>query len=937
MLSPPVGPATLPVRVGRNAEYGRLVFDWPKKVGFTVSRDGQAVTIQFAAPAEVDLAALRRALPRQIDAAVVRPGKEGLQLGLVVPPDAQLRYFHSGPRVVFDVVTRIQTRAETEKATQAAAPPRPLARPKNEPGAAAPGGAEAGGEKPPPDRLVSVEASRLGADVTLKFNWRESVNAAVFRRGAVLWIVFDKPARLDLSAIRLAGRVLFETVRQEPVAGAAVLRLPMTMRYRAAVRRDGTTWEVGIGPTLKPGGADLPLRAEQRAGEGASVTIGMKDAAGVIALRDPDAGDTTFVVPGATAVGGVWNLRRFPEFGLLESAQGIAVRPLDERVRVGGDGNGARVFRPGGLTVSDPSVFAQAQTRKWTSKLLDFAAWQYGPAEDYQKIEHELLNYVTQPDGLKRSAARLGLARFYIAHGMAADSLGVVEAMVRHDAAMLRDPGVRALRGVGRYLVGHYAEAMGDFEHPALRDERQIDPWRAAIAAARGDWRRAHRLFEDADPVFTAYPTRFAMHFGLLATEAALSVGDLDVAAVRLSVLDATPATSSQLDHAAFLRGHLLKQQKETDKAVELWQAVVAMGDRPNRAKASFALVNTLLEQKRIKPGEAIEKLEQLRFAWRDDVFEFDLLSRLGQLYAETKDFRRSLTTLRRAATYFKEIEGAEALTEEMRALFRTFYLDGDADVLAPVVALGLFNEFRELTPPGGEGDIIYRKLADRLVAVDLLAEAAELLDHQVRFRAEGETRAQIGARLADVLLMSRKPKEALAALETSAVEPIPAALSDRRRRIAVRALSEDGRLPEALAMLDDDSSDEALLLRTQILWRSGDWPRAARALARLTGPFDEDKVDPREAELLLRRAVALSLAGDEAGIDYLRDRFGPAMAKTARTAEFAAVVGRKPTDTEDFAVLARQAAELDTFTAFMGDGAGRPPAAIPPQAAAIN
>jgi tetratricopeptide (TPR) repeat protein len=928
-------PSLLPIRAGSHPNYGRLVFEWASRTGFEIQREGQTVTIQFDAPALVDVDALRRALPRQIESAAVRPSARGLQLGLVVPPEAQLRYFHSGPRVVLDVVT--DTERPASAAANAALPPR---------GADRPASKEVmtnKTESPPPDRLVSVEASRVGAQATLRFNWREPVNAAVFKRGTVLWIVFDKPARLELSAIRVTGRSLFDSPRQPAISGGSALRLPMTMDYHTEVRREGTAWIVEIGQVRTPAGEELRLSAERRPGEGTSILVEAREAAPVIPLVDAELGDTTFVVPTAMPGGVVSRMRQFPEFELLESAQGIAIHPLDERVRVASGPSAVRVFRPGGLTVSDPWVFAEAPRPETDMpRMLDLAAWQYGPAEDYQKIEQELLQYVIEPGGRRRNAARLGLARFYASHGMAAEALGVIDAMLREDPSMLRDAGIRALRGAARYMVGHYAEAQAEFDHPSLRNDRRLDPWRAGVAAARGDWRRAHRLFEDTDSVFNAYPTRFAVYFGLLATEASLSVDDLDTASVRLSVLEASPATGAQLDHAAFLRGHLLKKRDELNQAIELWQAVVAVGDRPSRAKATLALVNTRLEQGMIEPAEAIERLEQLRFAWRDDVFEFDMLHRLGQLYAENKDFRNALVTLRRAATYFKDIEGADALTDEMRGIFKTFYLEGDAEALAPIVALGLFNEFRELTPPGEQGDVMYRRLAERLIGVDLLDDAAELLDHQIRFRLEGEAKARVGARLADIRLMEGKPGDALAALKNSAVEPLSRDLADRRRRLEVRALSDHGDLAGAQRALGDDRTQEAQLLRAQILWRSGEWDSAALALAQITGPFDPEALDPRQAELLLRRAVALALAGDGPGLDYLRERFGAGMANTARAAAFAAVVGRKPLDTDDFAELARHATQLDSFTTFMNErpmGAGPAAAApwAPPQTAEIN
>ena len=99
------------------------------------------------------------------------------------------------------------------------------------------------------------------------------------------------------------------------------------------------------------------------------------------------------------------------------------------------------------------------------------------------------------------------------------------------------------------------------------------------LAAARGDWAAAYRLFEDTESSLTGYPPRIGTKFAIMAAEAALSVGDVDTAAGRLALLETAPATESQLDFITFLRGHLLKQQGKTDKAMELWKSVAAVGD----------------------------------------------------------------------------------------------------------------------------------------------------------------------------------------------------------------------------------------------------------------------------------------------------------------------------------------------------------------------
>ena len=50
------------------------------------------------------------------------------------------------------------------------------------------------------------------------------------------------------------------------------------------------------------------------------------------------------------------------------------------------------------------------------------------------------------------------------------------------------------------------------------------------------------------------------------------------------------------------------------------------------------------------------------------------------------------------------------------------------------------------------------RKLAERLVSVELLDQGAELLQYQVDNRLQGAARAQVATRLAVIYLMNHKP-----------------------------------------------------------------------------------------------------------------------------------------------------------------------------------
>ena len=416
-----------------------------------------------------------------------------------------------------------------------------------------------------------------------------------------------------------------------------------------------------------------------------------------------------------------------------------------------------------------------------------------------------------------------------------------------------------------------------------------------------------------------------------------MSVQEKEIAQARLGAIEALPAVGGQLDQLAYLKGHLLKLTGCTLKALALWETVASDGVRPVRGKATFARINTLLESGTIKIPEAIERLQKHQFAWRNSVFEYDFLRKLGDLHAKRRNLRSALVTLRQAVTLFRDIKGAQSLTQIMRDLFRKFYLEEEADHLQPVVALGLYNEFRELTPTGSDGDKMIQLLAERLIKVDLLEDAAKLLDHQIRFRLNDEDRSQTGARLAEILLLDGKRQVALAALAASEHSPLAAPLSEKRRHLEAAALMDSKRYDEALNNIAEDFSEELDILRAQIYWRAGNWRKASRVLARLTGDVDARKLNDQDAELLLRRAVALGLASDFSGMQFLRDRFGAAMEKSKQAASFKAVAGGKLLKARNFAALARRAAELDTFRAFMKTLSQRRIKAEAGQTAALN
>ena len=68
-----------------------------------------------------------------------------------------------------------------------------------------------------------------------------------------------------------------------------------------------------------------------------------------------------------------------------------------------------------------------------------------------------------------------------------------------------------------------------------------------------------------------------------------------------------------------------------------------------------------------------------------------------------------------------------------MSSTYNDLFLKRAADNIDAIKAVAIFEEFSELKPAGEKGDEMVRYLADRLVEVDLLERAGDLLQEQVR------------------------------------------------------------------------------------------------------------------------------------------------------------------------------------------------------------
>ena len=767
--------------------------------------------------------------------------------------------------------------------------------------------------------------------ISLRFAFEEEAAAVVFPRAGYVWVGFDRPAAFDTSQLAGLANEIVGQPEQVAASTGSVVRIPVVEGVNPRVWRDGTAWVLDLQPQLSR--PDVPLRidAQMVSPQGPRLFIPVEGVGEPIVVNDPEVGDSLFLIPITPLSRGIDGNRRYPDMEILASLQGVVVRPnrSDLAIRVLPDG--IAITREEGMVLSGPAprsaddVYTGGRFEGLTAglppgRIFDMANWRLGSDAEFLERRQALQLRISEATSISRNGPRLELAQFYFARGLAAEAIGLLRTIAQSDEDLANRPDVKALRGAASFMLGRNAEAEEYLDDPALNGFSEAELWRGAATAGQGKWDEAVEHIARAGEIPGGYPRNYTTELAMQAAEAAIRAGDFRGAGAFLDVIaegDPTPGERARLD---FLRGRVLYAFGDTEAALDIWNQLAEGEDRWARVRSERELIQHRLDDGRITPMQAADRLDELRYAWRGDRVEFELLRDLGRLRLQENEFEEGLAALRQAVTFFPDNPESRDLAFELTEAFSEIFTSGIAEAMTPLQALALYDEFRELTPVGAAGDKIIEALADRLVKVDLLDRAARLLDRQVKFRLQGTEKARVGARLALILLLDRQPESAIAALDESVAPGLRPDLAAERRRLRARAIFDLGDAQGALKLLADDTSREADLLRADIYWRTQDWVEAAKTFRSLVAEAGRDgrRLTPEQANYIVNWAVALALSDNDNGLNRLRQIYGTQMDDTPFREAFRLITNNTDSGPDEFLRLTERFEEIGRFQAFL-------------------
>ncbi|MGE0675759.1 tetratricopeptide repeat protein [Pseudolabrys sp.] len=836
-------------------------------------------------------------------------------------------------------------KAESVTPPAAALPPTappPVAAPATTPAAA----------KPAPDAAraksavnkPAVTVTPKGDTLVLNFPFSAATPAAAFQRAETLWLVFDSEQPLDFSAIRSSGNATLRHVAlDDSRPGETIVRIRLERPRLATLAPAGNGWSLTIGDASSQSVAPLTVTRSLNASGQPTITIPFANPAKVHRLTDPDIGDKLLVVTALGPARGFLKPQTFVELRALSSAHGVVVQPLADDVAAKLSPDKIIISRPDGLTLSSsiPGNIKQAEVSR--SYTFDPQTWGFNRQAAFYPRQAELIADAASAPEARRRDARLDLARFYLARDLVTEAKAVIDVVLQDEPPNSDDVTGKLMMAIANVMLDRPNEALKELASPVVGEQHDAPLWRAVALAKQGRWEDAREAFKASAALLGTIPIELQRLVMLSALRSYIETRDFTAASKVVNDFEAIGASAEVAPELAVQTGRLDEALGKKDEALARYRAAAESDDRRAAAQGRLRELVLRFKSDEIKRANMVAELERLTATWRGDETEAEGLKLLAHFYTQDGRFRDAFHVMRVALLAHPNSDLTRKIHDEAAATFGSLFLGGKGDALPPIEALGLFYDYRDLTPIGRRGDEMIRRLAERLIAVDLLEQASELLDYQVTHRLQGAARAQVATRLAIVYLMAHKADRALATLRTTRISGLSTELRSQRLLLEARALSSIGRHDLAIEVIASMKGNEVIRLRSDIYWAAKKWREAAEQIELLYGERWKDFTPLTEAERgdILRAALGYALAEDAIGLAAFRDKYAAKMIDSPSRMAFETITGKQGVNSPEFREVASVVAAQNTLGAFLDavrarfpDATKQEPApAEPPQA----
>lgn len=776
---------------------------------------------------------------------------------------------------------------------------------------------------------VRINVERSNREYKVRFPFKQDVAVAAFERDQLFWLIFEKKIDFDISELENAAPELIKVHDVRVIDNSTTLRLKLDKRLLTDIGSSNSDWLLSIGELVLMDTKVLKLERKYKQDGHAIVQVNLSNLGKVHWFIDEKIGDKIAVVTAMGPARGVLKTHNFVEFTALPTVHGLAFSAVADDINVAANFDQVVVSSREGLSLTVGQNYTNQLELFSNGEIKRPSAIAFRDLEkdapEFMSKRHELDRLIIESEDEKeQSIYRLEMVEFLLSYQLGNEALGMLEFERIKSPTSASSARFKSLEGAAYTIAGKYKKAINVLSAVAIRNNRTATMFRAYAFSKIGSHQEALKEFDSSLAMLAQLPAKMEAEFLIAAIESALALPKLNIAQKHLIMLRNVMETDAQRARYWLLMARFSQMNDETKEALLRYKAAVEFDIRPVSAEANGQITMLKYKDGIIDIDEAIDQLNSNVVMWRGDNIEQVNTLNLGKLYMDKGEYRNGLSLLKTAASKLKSNDTGMGrdTAKYMADVFETLYLGNKANEMLPFKALSLFYDFKELTPIGRKGDEMIRNLADRLIDVDLLDQAIELLDHQVYKRLNGIAKADVASKLAMVQLLNYQPEAAIQTIAKSRVANMPMHIARKRDLLEARALVEIGRIQSAITRLEGYEGKDISIIKSEAYWRGNYWQKAGEEFETMVlNRWQDDKpLLDNERHLLLRSAIAYKMANDNLSLGRLRKQYMRKMENTSHAGSFNLVVDEAETNAGEFRKLAREIAEIDMLKEFISD-----------------
>jgi hypothetical protein len=679
------------------------------------------------------------------------------------------------------------------------------------------------------NKSSEISINRKGDDLAIHFPWSQNVGSAVFIKDQYLWVVFDKYKKFTLNVKDPAIASVLQLQDNEKT----ILKFKLLEQKNAKFHKDATGITVTLGKFADsiPGKniKVVPFEADRK------TLIEIQDAK-MYKLHDQTSNQYIYVFTLQNS-GKIHKSIDDKKYQILETSQGIAVTSQSQDIEINKHDQGILVGTKGRI-INPDLMFEDVGD---ANNLLPIC-----------KLKQQEKNFIAEKLMLEKALTNnlppkemygniLQLANLHFCYNMYQESLGALNiASIKQPELFRKDLNAYLLTAINLSLTNQYSKAKNIYEQIFSKlPEESIYPavtlWQD-YNEFKLNKNKSHINLLGNMPIITNYQDDLYFRIVLSGIESYLQDNLIQEAGEVYNIVRKTqdPKINNDL---LFLKAQIYTLPKNNSLAKELYQTIIknSKGDNFNLVRATIKLTNLEYLDKAITAQDAINTLNSLRFSWRGDAVEQDLLLSLVFYYKEINDKINALRTYKYIENCFEnrflDLEIAAETQSIALAIFSSDNIGSDTlgdshgNHRSDLENVSLFLEFENYIPVDADGLKIIAQTAKQMMNLTLYESAIELLKRYID-KTSPQDKLEFADLIAESYLNSLKPQEAIKILEATDLTNTSFAEYIKRARLKALCYEAMGNLDKAISYLSVDDSIQSYPLKKRIYFKAARWQK---------------------------------------------------------------------------------------------------------------